>query len=62
LAGPRRAVVKLHALTAAADAVEAIAENRFALPSRLQKKRRRAGIRRFPYGIFFVVEETIGLY
>lgn len=34
---PSRAVVKLHALTAAADAAETIAENRFALPGRLQK-------------------------
>jgi toxin ParE1/3/4 len=40
-----------------ADTVEAIAAAplQFAV---VEKERRRAGVRRFPYGIFFVVEET----
>jgi plasmid stabilization system protein ParE len=42
---------------AVADTVEAIAAAplQFAV---IEKERRRAGVRRFPYGIFFLVEET----
>lgn len=42
---------------AVADAVEAIsvAPLQFAV---VEKGRRRAGVRRFPYGIYFLVEET----
>jgi plasmid stabilization system protein ParE len=42
---------------AVADTVEAIAAAplQFAV---VEKGRRRAGVRRFPYGIFFLVEET----
>jgi plasmid stabilization system protein ParE len=42
---------------AVVDTVERIAEAplRYAV---VEKGRRRAGVRRFPYGLFFIVEET----
>jgi toxin ParE1/3/4 len=43
--------------SAVMESVEAIASTplRFAV---VDKSRRRAGVRRFPYGLFFLVEET----
>jgi len=37
-------------------AVEAIAQHPFSFPS-VHRERRRAGVRRFPYGLFFEVQE-----
>ncbi|HEX4166678.1 MAG TPA: type II toxin-antitoxin system RelE/ParE family toxin [Bryobacteraceae bacterium] len=44
-----------------ADAVQEAVENIAAAPLRfavIDKGRRRAGIRRFPYGLFFLLEDT----